>query len=356
MRLRARGTTADRARLAWLPATWLAALLATLSPDRGRAQDGSPFYAGKQVAIVVGTPPGSPASLYAQLTARHLGRHVPGAPTFIVQHMPGAGGMTAANTAYATMARDGTALVTTNSAILIEPLLGGKAARFEAPRFGWVGGTHVERMTCVTWHTSPVRTLADAQARPAVIGSYGADGPSAVLARAANRLAGTRFTLITGYGGGPEALGAMERGETDGFCAMGWQELTLRHAHWLRDGKVNVLFQMGLSAEPETPGGPAAPLLLDHALSPLDRQAMEVLFTPLEFGRPLYAPPGIPPDRLEVLRAGLGRALADPLLVADALRSGVPVHHVSGAEIERLIAAVYRAPEAVRQRLTETQP
>lgn len=311
-----------------------------------RAQDAAiPNAASRPITITVGTPSGSPASLYAQALARHLGRLLPGHPSVIVQHLPGAGGLLAANTAYNTMARDGSALVTTNSAIFLEPLLVGKGAQFDARRFTWIGGTHVERMLCVTWSTSKVKTLQDAIAQPAIIGSYGAEGPSAVLARAANRLAGTRFTLITGYSGGPEALIAMEREEVEGNCALGWQELSRRNNDWLKEHKVNLLFQMGLARDPEIPD---VPLLLDHARSELDQAAMRLLFTPLEMGRPIYAPPGLHADAARDLRAALGQTLQDSRFLADAEQSGLPITHVGAERIAALLDEVYTAaPEII---------
>lgn len=321
----------------------LCPLLAALCTNGASAQD----VASKTITITVGTPPASPASLYAQTVARHIGRYLDGNPTGIVQHLPGAGGLTAANAAFATMSRDGSALVSTNSALFIEPVLGGKGAQFDPRQFTFVGGTHVEHMTCITWSTSPVKTLQDAKARAANIASYGANGPSAIYARAANNLAGTRFTVIAGYGGGPEALAAMERGEVDGFCAMGWQELSVRHAGWLKGEKVNVLFQMGL--EPEA-AIPTIPLLLEHARTPTDRQAMELLFTPLQIGRPIYAPPGVPVERVRQLRLALKGVLQDDRLLADAEKAGLPIRHTSGEAIERLIEGVYGAPSEVIER------
>lgn len=301
----------------------------------------------RQITITVGTQPGSPASLYAQNLARHIGRHLDGNPTVITQHLPGAGGLTAANTAFTTLPKDGSALVSTNSAILLEPLFGAKGALFDPRKFTWIGGTHVDHMTCITWATSQVRTLEDAKVRATNIASYGANGPSAVFARAANALAGTRFTVIAGYGGGPEALTAMERGEVDGFCAMGWQELSLRYTDWLKHKKVNVLFQMGLEPEAAIPD---VPLLLEHARSSADRQALELLFTPLEIGRPIYAPPGVPADRVYQLRAALERVLRDPAFLADAEKVKLPIKHTSAEAIERLIESAYGAPRLIAER------
>jgi tripartite-type tricarboxylate transporter receptor subunit TctC len=305
------------------------------------------FYTGKQVTITVGTPAGSSASLYAQVVARHIGRHLPGSPGFTVQHLPGAGGLVAANRAYSTMPRDGTALVSTNSVIFTEPLLGGKGAQFEAPKFTWIGGTHVEHTTCVSWHTSSVKTVQDAFTRELMVGSYGAEGPSAVFAKAANALAGTKFKLVTGYPGGPEALIAMERGEVEGFCAMGWNELKQRHTPWLTEKKVNILFQMGLEKDEELPH---VPLISDYAKSPIDRSVFELLFTPLEMGRPLYAPPDVPADRTAALREALRQTLRDPAFLSDAAKMRLEVRYVSGGALQGLIDRIYKTPKDVIDR------
>ena len=330
-------------RLSALLGIWL-----MLLSRQSAAQDANvPFYNGGQIFISVGTGPGSPASLYAQVVARHMGLYIPGNPNIIVQHLPGAGGLLAANAAYNNMPRDGTALVTTNSTIFLEPLLGGKGAHFDAQKFSWIGSTHVERMTCITWHSSGIKSLQQAIARPAIIGSYGAEGPSAKIATTANRFVGTQFSLITGYGSGREALIAMERGEVDGFCAMGWDELKLRQTDWLRENKVNILFQLGLEKDVDLP---YVPLLLDHARSPIDRKAMELLFMPLEMGRPIYAPPGVPSERVHILRSALAHTLRDQAFVADTDKAGLPIQHVSGERIQSLINQIYNAPKEVLER------
>src|SRR4051794_16380656 len=153
-----------------------------------------------------------------------MGRHLPGNPTFIVQHMPGAGGLIAANHTYNNAPRDGTYFVITNRTLLIDPLLGGHGAQFDALKFTWIGSASVEHTTCVSWHTSPVKSLQEAFTREVVIGSYGMLGPSAVIAKAANKLTGTKFKVIGAYQGGPEAILAMQRGEVEGFCSMAWSE------------------------------------------------------------------------------------------------------------------------------------
>ena len=324
----------------WVPGA------AAQATQESQASNGS-FYAGKQVTITVGTPPGSSASLYAHAVARHMGRHISGTPIVLVQHLPGAGGLVAANRAYQTMPRDGTALVSTNSVIFMNPLLGVPGAQFEPQKFTWIGGTHVEHSTCIAWHTARVKNLQDALTHELLMGSYGASGPSAVFARAANVLAGTKFKLVTGYAGGPEAMIALERGEIEGFCAMGWSELKNRYSTWLTEKKVNILFQMGLEKDEEMP---RVPLISDGAKSPTDRSAFDLLFTPLEMGRPIYAPPGIPSEQAQALREALRLTLRDPLFLADAAKMQLDVRHVSAPALQKLIEQIYQAPRDVVER------
>jgi tripartite-type tricarboxylate transporter receptor subunit TctC len=333
--------------------TWRGALLLLASTlcsvsSEGAAQDViADFYKGKQVTIIVGTSPGSSLSLYSQALARHMGRHLPGSPGLIVQHMSGAGGMLAANYAYNSAPRDGTALVTTNRTVPIEPLLGGKGAQFDALKFNWLGTANVEHTTCVAWHTAAVKSLQDAFARELIIGSYGADGPSATFAKAANKLTGTMFKVIGAYPGAPEALLAMQRGEVEGFCSMAWNELKLRRADWLRDKKVNILFQMGLQKHPEIPD---VPLISDYARTPQDRRVFDLLFAPQDMGRPFYAPPNVPADRVKALRIAFERTLKDARYLADADRMGLEVQHRSGESVQALLERIYDYPKEVVER------
>jgi hypothetical protein len=226
-------------------AALLALGAAILSPAAAHSQDAlADFYRGKQITLTVSTSPGGSASLYAQALSHQMGRFIPGNPSIIVQHMPGAGGLVATNNAALTMPRDGTAIVTTSRTEPLEPLMGNQNAKFDPRQFNWLGTANVEYTTCIAWHTAKVKTLADAFVTPLVVGGYGTEGISTIFPKAANALAGTKFKVVTGYQGSPEILLAMERGEVEGFCAIGWTYLKLRKADWLAEKKINILFQM----------------------------------------------------------------------------------------------------------------
>jgi len=312
------------------------------------AQDSvADFYRGKQVTIMVGFTPGGSSSLYAQGVARHMGRFLPGNPSFIVQHVPGASGLVLANNLYNTVPRDGTAFGITGRTAPIEPLLGQANAKFDGRRFSGIGTANVEYTTCIAWHTAPVKTLADAMTTELIVGGSGADATEVIFPKAANKLTGTKFKVVLGYPGSTELLIAMERGETQGFCGIGWTFVKLRKGDWLRDKKINILFQMALNKHPEIPQVPA---IIDHARTADDRKVFEFLFAPQEMGRPFFAPPDVPTDRLAALRRAFELTLKDPQFLADAEKMGVEVQHVGGAAIQTLLEKIYASPREIIDR------
>jgi tripartite-type tricarboxylate transporter receptor subunit TctC len=328
----------------------LTAVCVTLClPSYGIAQDAvAEFYRGKQVTLAVSTGPGGSASLYAQAVAHHMGRHMPGNPGIIVQHVPGAGGLVAANTAYNTAPRDGSYFITTSRTAPLDPLFGNPNAKFDARKFNWIGTANVEITTCISWFTAPVKTLQEAFTTELVVGGYGADGISTIFPKAVNKLTGTKFKVITGYQGSTEIMLAMERGENGGFCAIGWTFLKLRKTEWLREKKINILFQMAMEKHPDIPD---VPLILDYAKTPDDRKVFELLFAPQEMGRPFFAPPGIPAERVQALRAAFERTLKDPQFLAEADKMGLEVQHLGGEHVHSVLEKIYAAPREVIERV-----
>ena len=330
-------------RSAFKLAAFIAAALA--SPPAAAQETVADFYRGRQVTVMVGSSSGGSASLYAQALARHMGRHLPGGPSFIVQHAPGAGGLVLANSIANTVARDGTAFAITSRTTAIEPLLGNRNAKFDARRFNWIGTANVEYTTCLAWHTAAVKTLRDVMVKPLIVAGTGADATEVVWPKTANRLIGTRFKLVLGYPGSTEMVLAMERGEVEGNCGLGWTLIKLRHADWVREGKINILFQWALEKHPDLA---AVPLIVDAAKSAEDRQVFEFLLAPQEMGRPFFAPPGVPAERVAALRAAFARTLQDPQFLAEAERMGLEVQLRDGEHVQRLVERIYASsPEVI---------
>src|SRR4051794_29036294 len=313
----------------------LAASILVLMPIRGVvAQDATAdFYRGKQVKIVVGFTAGGSSSLYAQALARHMGKYIPGNPTLIVQHMPGGGGLVAANYIYNNAARDGTEFATTSRTSALEPLLGNQNARFDALKFNWLGSANVENSVCISWHSSPAAKVQDVFEQELIVGGAGPAAQEVMFPKAFNRLLGTKFKIVIGYPGSTEILLAMERGEIHGFCGIGWTFVKLRKSDWLKDKKINVLFQMALRKHPDIPDVPA---IQDFAKSGEDRQVIEFLFAPQDMGRPFFAPPGVPAERVQALRDAFAKTFADPKFLEEADKQGIEVQLVRGEDIQQL--------------------
>jgi tripartite-type tricarboxylate transporter receptor subunit TctC len=302
------------------------------------------FYRGKQVKIAVGFSPGGSSSLYAQVLSRHMGKYLPGNPTFVIQHMPGAGGLVAANHVASNAARDGSEFAITSRTAALEPLLGNANAKFDATHFSWIGNANIENSVCISWHTAPVKTVQDVFATELIVGGASTASQEVMFPRAFNRLLGTKFKIVTGYPGSTEILLALERGEVHGFCGIGWTFVKLRKGNWLAEKKINLLFQMALKKHPDIPDVPA---VIDFAKSPQDRQVIEFLFAPQDMGRPFFAPPGVPPARVAALRAAFAQTLKDANFLEEAQRQGVEVQLVPGEEIQKLVERIYASPKEV---------
>jgi tripartite-type tricarboxylate transporter receptor subunit TctC len=333
--------------LAWsrlLAGSLLAAGLAHPAAGQDAAAD---FYRGKQIKIVVGFTAGGSSSLYAQALARHMGKYIPGNPTLIVQHMPGGGGLVAANYIYNNAARDGSEFGTTSRTAALEPLLGNQNARFDALKFNWVGSANVENSVCISWHTAPVARVQEAFSKELIVGGAGPAAQEVMFPKAFNRLLGTKFKIVTGYPGSTEILLAMEREEIHGFCGIGWTFVKLRKSEWVKDKKINIVFQMALKKHPEIPDVPA---IQDFAKSEQDRQVIEFLFAPQDMGRPFFAPPGLPAERVQALREAFAKTFADAKFLEEAEKQGIEVQLVRGEDIQKLLERIYAAPQSVIER------
>ncbi|HLH94499.1 MAG TPA: tripartite tricarboxylate transporter substrate-binding protein [Xanthobacteraceae bacterium] len=304
------------------------------------------FYRGRTVEAIVGYTPGSTFEFYMRAFAPYFARHIPGNPTIIVQHMPGAGSLKA--TAYlASLApKDGSVIGIINPVNTVEPLLDPANARFDPLTFRWIGSLNAEISTCAFW-SRDLKTLADLKRREVVLGSTGPSSGSTVDARVLGALGGLKFKIVTSYPGLAEVRLAAERGEVDGHC--GLQVSAIKSLLWddFRAGKFSVPVQMGLRKHPDMPDVPNA---YDLAATEEDRALFRLNFGPWSFGRPLLAPPGTPADRVQALRAAFTDAVADPEFLAEAKKLNMEVQPTSAETIEHLVAEILRTPMSVVER------
>lgn len=312
------------------------------------AQDAASFYRGKQIRFIVGSAPGGTYDLLARIVARHIGGHIPGKPTIIVQNQPTAGGIVMTNELYALGPRDGTVVGVPLNGIPAAPLLQPKVARFDSAKLLWVGSTHSEPYVAYVWHTAPVQKLGDVLTKQLVVGATTPGTTMNDFPTLTNAVLGTKFKIVPGYGSTPLMNQALERGEIEGVAGFGWFALNAQVGPLIKDGKIVILAQFGTTRSRLLPD---VPLMLDLAKSPADRQALLLLFGRTEYGRPYFLPPGVPADRVEALRRAFDATMKDAAFVADANRIGFPLDPLTGEQVQAAIADLAKTPPAVVDRV-----
>jgi tripartite-type tricarboxylate transporter receptor subunit TctC len=324
-------------------------LLAAIVPlENVSAQSAEEFYKKTTVTLAAGTGVGGSHDLNARLMARHIGKHLPGNPTVVVQNVPGAGGLTLANHLAAGAPQDGSYIAMVNRVTVFDSLYFKKsAATFDPLKINWLGSPDGIVSVSYAWHTAKVKTAKDLQSMELTVGGSGGGSDKAFLFM--NQVAGFKFKLIPGYKSGAEIDLAMERGEIDGG-SIAWAGMKSRNQEWLDKKLVNLTFQIGLQKHPDIP---EVPLVLEFAKSPEDRALMELFFAAEEIGYPFMAPPGVPADRLAVLRTAFDNTLKDPAYAADLKQAALDLNPVSWQRTTKIINDAFSAPAALRTRLQD---
>ena len=329
-----------------LPAT-LALAFASASP--ALAQTPEQFYQGRKMDMVIGYSAGGTYDLYARLVARHLGAYMPGSPTIVPRNMPGGGSRTAVAWVFSVAPKDGSVLATADQSLAIAQALGDPQIRFDVTKLVYIGNPARVYNTTAAWHTSGVKTIEDAMKQEVTVGATGGS-TSSQYPKAMNALIGTRFKIILGYPGGNDINLAMERGEVAVRGSNSWGAWKATRPDWLRDGKINILVQIGLEKSPDLPN---VPLLMDLGKTEEDRAVLKLLSSPTAIGRPIFTNPGVPEDRVKTLRAAFNAMVKDPKFIAEAQRENFEIDPVSGEEVQKIVAEIVSAPEGVRKRLNE---
>ncbi len=311
------------------------------------AQSVAEFYAGKQINLIVGASPGGGYDTQARLVARHLGKHIAGNPTVVVQNMPAAGSLAATNHIYNAAAKDGTVIALVMRGMLLIRNWNPSSVRFDLGRLNWLGSINSEVAVTAAWHTAPHKSARDLFEQELIVGGTTGVDPE-TTPRLLNALLGTKFKIVNGYPGTTEIILAMERGELQGIADWSWSSIKAARPDWLRDKKITLLMQAALQKEPELADVPSA---LDFVKNEADRRVMELYLTQKAVARPVIAPPGVPPDRLVALRAGLIALAQDDEFLADAKQAKLEVAPVSGEAVDKVISLITSAPPEVAERL-----
>jgi tripartite-type tricarboxylate transporter receptor subunit TctC len=327
---------------------------ACLAANAASAQDAvEAFYRGKTVTITVGSAVGGGYDTYARLVGRHLGRHIPGNPTIVVQNIPGAGSNKAASYMALQAPKDGTAIGAIQSGAILQPLISDQPIPHDPSKFIMLGSANRSVYLCVVRADAPVMSFQEAFDKEVIIGTSGEGATLREFPIMLINVLGVKLRIIGGYAGSREIIVAMERNEVQGMCGMDWSSLATQQRNWISSGFVRLLAQEDLQGHPEM-NRMGVPLTISFAKTPEDRQVMEMIYSQNLFGRPYLVPPGTPPDRVAALRRALASMLNDTALLADAERSGLDIGPMSGEELQALVARLYAFPPQIIERAKQS--
>jgi tripartite-type tricarboxylate transporter receptor subunit TctC len=308
------------------------------------------FYQGKTVTILVGSAPGGGYDLYARLLMRHMGKHTPGKPNLIIENMDGAGGLIAANHLYNRVKPDGLTFMIFNHMIMVRQNLGDPKVLLDVRKMKWIGSASGSPNICIVRRNARYQRIEDmiGAREPLIIGAT----PSSTREYYPKLMAevlGANFKIITGYKSGGAIYVAIENGEVEGMCGLGWDSLQADRPHWLKEKFVTIFLQ--LDPAEKVPGLPNVPWIMDFVKTPTGRQLIETGMGTQSIVRAFVAPAGVAPDRIEILRKAFAVTMKDPEFLADAARTNSDVSPQTGAEIEARIKRWFSTPPELVEKI-----
>jgi tripartite-type tricarboxylate transporter receptor subunit TctC len=315
----------------------------------------APFYEGKTIRIVVGLPAGDAYDLYARMLAAHMGKYIPGNPNIIVQNMAGASSMITANHVYNIGKPDGLTFGSILPSLYFDQLLRRKEVQFDWAKFVWLGSFERSNNLLYMRADTPFKTIHDVTkaSEPPKCGSTGTGSPSYYLIRLLNDAIGTKFDVVTGYQGGQEIDLAVEKGEVQcrAFTITTFFAREPFHT-WRKNGFVRVLTQTGKKRDAKLADVPTVNDLMEEYKTPeATRRLATLMLASGDFGRPIIATPGIPPERVKMLREAFAKALKDPALLEEAKKKRLEIDPLTGEEIEALAKEVLATDKEVIGRM-----
>jgi tripartite-type tricarboxylate transporter receptor subunit TctC len=330
---------------------WLALLFSatTAFASSSHAQDAARFYAGKTITFIVGYGSGASFDIGTRLIARHMAQYIPGKPSIVVQNMPGAGSMRAANHLYNVAAKDGTVIGMFGRGLYLEALFGNPAVKFDPMKFNWIGSHGREASVLVTGIKTPFKTVADIRKQEIIIGASGPGADTFTYALVLRELVGAKVKIVGGFPGQADAFLALDRGEVHGNAGATIGTLMALRPQWLKQpGLANFVVQLSTERHPTLLQG--VPLVMDFANDDVDRQALEMAFARQKIAYAFAAPPDVSADRVAALREAFWQAVKDPQFLAEAVKMNADVAPAGGEEILKVIRAAYNAPKTVLAR------
>ena len=322
---------------------------------RGAEPKNEQFYSGKTVRVIVGFTPGGFYDRWARLLSRYMPKYIPGAPNFVVQNMPGASSVIAANYVFNVAKSDGLTLLVPINSLYLDQIVGRTEVKFDVRKFEFIG-TQEKAPTMLYFRAdSPFKNLADIiQAKEAPkCGSTGTASTGYLLAKLMEEAFKAKLNTVTGYQGGAEIDVAVERGEL--VCrGMDIPPHFGREPFdsWHRNGFDRHILQAGAKRDPRLPDTPTLSELMEQYKSPdVVRRVTRIVLASGDFGRPMLAGPGTPPDRLKSLRDAYAKAMRDPGLIDEAKKGQMDMEHTPGEELQRLMKEIMDQPGETMERV-----
>ncbi|HEU4345155.1 MAG TPA: tripartite tricarboxylate transporter substrate-binding protein [Candidatus Binatia bacterium] len=313
----------------------------------------SDFYKGKTITVIAGTTPGALYDQWSRILAAHMGKHIPGNPTFVVQNMPGAGHKIAANYLYNKTKPDGLSLIgSIVPSLYFDQLIGRKEVQYDWGKFVWIGSPVQGESQMYMRADTPYKTMDDVRkaSEPPRCGGQGTSDSAYYLPKLFEETLGTKFNLVTGYPGGPEIDLAVERGEIHcrAFTIEAFMSREPYHT-WRKKGFVRNIIQTGRKRDAKLPETPTIWELMDQYKTPeAGRRLANVVLAAGALGRPMLGTPGIPAERVKILREAFNKTLKDPEFLADLEKRKFELDPTTGEQLEKIVKeAVGQPPETV---------
>jgi tripartite-type tricarboxylate transporter receptor subunit TctC len=324
-----------------------AAMLLSAVPTR--AQPVADFYRGKTLRMLIGYGPGGGYDIYGRLVAEFLPRHLPGNPTIITQNMPGAGSFLAAKYMYDVAPRDGTVFGSLAQTLALDSMTNPNA-KLDVAKLPYIGRVVTNIDTGAALPKTGIKSFEDVRAKQYNVGASGGGSTTVLFPTALNTYAGAKFKLIRGYSGTIDILLAMERGEVDIVGAYGLPGILVSHPGWVNGGEATILYQASVKRHRLLPNVPTLPEL---AQSEEGREVLHAAASTGEIGRSILATPGVPPERLAALRSAFQAMLDDPAFIAACEKRNLTVEGAAGEEIDEIVRATLRLPQAVAEKIRQ---
>lgn len=304
----------------------------------------SDFYKDKAINFTISTAPSGGHLVYGRLLTAHMGKYIPGNPHFVVRFMPGAGGLKATNYLYSIAPKDGSEFGLVHTTVPFAPLYGQEAANFDGTKFNYIGAMDTSDGLCIAWHQSGLKTWQDIFDKGFIVGGTGSGSSMETLPRLLNALFNTNIKIISGYKGGDDVYLAMERGEVHGRCGGLVASVSTARPDWFPEKKVAVLIQVSLKRNQKFPDVPS---VLEFAKDPRTKEILEFALASQEMDRPILAPPGVPADRIALLRKAFDATMKDEQFLAEAQKMRISIDPQSGDAVAKLVARSYGMPKAI---------